>query len=52
MVDYGKFRSFLALLPPAKLREMDPSLAWVEAATVVPYGMVHLLACIALLSAL
>lgn len=35
---YGKFRNFLILLPQAKLREADPSIAWFEAATMVPFG--------------
>ena len=35
---YGKFRNFLILLPEAKLREADPSIAWYEAATMVPFG--------------
>ena len=37
-VSYGKFRNFLILLPEAKLREADPSIAWFEAATMVPFG--------------
>jgi hypothetical protein len=37
-VSYGKFRNFLILLPEAKLREADPSIAWFEAATTVPFG--------------
>ena len=37
-VTYGKFRNFLILLPEAKLREADPSIAWYEAATMVPFG--------------
>ena len=37
-VTYGKFRNFLILLPEAKLREADPSIAWFEAATMVPVG--------------
>ena len=38
---YGKFRNFLILLPQAKLREADPSIAWFEAATMVPFGRPH-----------
>lgn len=38
---YGKFRNFLILLPQAKLREADPSIAWFEAATMVPMGRPH-----------
>ena len=37
-MSYGKFRNFLILLPEAKLREADPSIAWFEAATMVPFG--------------
>ena len=37
-MSYGKFRNFLILLPEAKLREADPSIAWFEAATTVPFG--------------
>ncbi|EIE27152.1 mitochondrial carrier [Coccomyxa subellipsoidea C-169] len=37
-VSYGKFRNFLVLLPEAKLAEVDPSIAWFEAATMVPFG--------------
>lgn len=37
-VSYGKFRNFLVLLPEAKLVEVDPSIAWFEAATMVPFG--------------
>ena len=37
-VSYGKFRNFLMLLPEAKLAEVDPSIAWFEAATMVPFG--------------
>ncbi|BDA50895.1 probable S-adenosylmethionine mitochondrial carrier protein at C-terminar half [Coccomyxa sp. Obi] len=37
-VSYGKFRNFLVLLPEAKLTEVDPSIAWFEAATMVPFG--------------
>jgi hypothetical protein len=37
-VSYGKFRNFLVLLPDAKLTEVDPSIAWFEAATMVPFG--------------
>ena len=37
-MSYGKFRNFLILLPEAKLREADPSIAWYEAATMVPFG--------------
>ncbi|KAK9825138.1 hypothetical protein WJX81_003067 [Elliptochloris bilobata] len=36
-ISYGKFRNFLILLPPANL-ERDPSTAWFEAATIVPFG--------------
>lgn len=42
-VSYGKFRNFLILLPEAKLREADPSIAWFEAATMVPFGEAYLL---------
>lgn len=37
-MSYGKFRNFLVLLPEAKLTEVDPSIAWFEAATMVPFG--------------
>lgn len=37
-VSYGKFRNFLLLLPAASLEERDPSMAWFEAATIVPFG--------------
>lgn len=43
-VSYGKFRNFLVLLPEAKLTEVDPSIAWFEAATMVPFGEHPLLA--------
>ena len=36
-VSYGKFRNFLILLPAANLGR-DPSTAWFEAATIVPFG--------------
>ena len=36
-MSYGKFRNFLILLPAANLGR-DPSTAWFEAATIVPFG--------------
>ena len=36
-MSYGEFRNFLILLPAANL-ERDPSTAWFEAATIVPFG--------------
>ncbi len=49
-MSYGKFRNFLILLPEAKLREADPSIAWFEAATMVPFGMPSTKPCTALSS--